>query len=78
MSQCELLVEGNMLPQVLAIGKVYQEATTLHNVLLSPDAAKVTVKRVRVGDVRVPLPSDEVTTLVHAFHTFIAWPRQII
>jgi len=26
-SQCELLVEGDMLPQVVAIGKVYQGAT---------------------------------------------------
>jgi len=34
--QCELLVEGDMLPQVVAIGKVYEEAITLHNVPLSP------------------------------------------
>jgi len=45
-SQCELLVEGDMLPQVVAIGKVYKEVTTLHNVPLSPDVAKVTVERV--------------------------------
>ena len=32
--QCELLVEGDMLPQVVAIGKVYEEVTTLHNVSL--------------------------------------------
>ena len=51
-SQCELLVEGGMLPQVVAIGKVYQVATTLHNVPLTPDVAKVTVERVRVPDVQ--------------------------
>jgi len=46
-SQCKLLVEGNMFPQVVAIGKVYQEATTLHNVHLSSDVVvKVTVERV--------------------------------
>jgi len=44
--QCELLVEGDMLPQVVAIGKVYEEVTTLHNVPLSSDVAKVTVERV--------------------------------
>ena len=76
--QCELLVEGNMLPQVVAIGKVYEEATTLHNVPLSPDVAKVTVERVRVPDARVPLPSDEVTIVVDVFQTFIAWPRHLI
>jgi len=46
-----------MLPQMVAIGIVYQEATTLHNVPLSPDVAKVTIERVRVPDACVPLPS---------------------
>jgi len=44
-SQWELLVEGSMLPQVVAIGKVYQEVTTLHNVPFTPDVTKVTVER---------------------------------
>jgi len=52
--ECELLLASDNLPQVLALGKVYQEATTLHNVPLSPDA-------------RVPLPLDEVTIVVDAF-----------
>jgi len=76
--QCELLLEGDMLPQVVAIGKVYEETTTLHNVPLSPDVAKVTVERVRVPDARVPLPSDEVTTVVNAFQTSVAWPKHLI
>jgi len=52
---------------VVAIGKVYEEATTLHNVTLSPDVAKVIVEKVRVPDARVPLPSDEVTIVADAF-----------
>jgi len=67
-----------MFPQVVATGKVDQEATTLHNVSLSPDVAKVTVERVQVPDARVPLPSDEVTTVVDAFQTFVAWSRHLI
>jgi len=39
-----------VLPQVMAIGKVYQEVTTLQNVPLNPDVAKVTMERVRVVD----------------------------
>ena len=78
MSQCELLVEGGIFPQVLAIGKVYEEATTLHNVPLSLDEVNVMVERVRVADARVPLPSDEVTTMVDAFQTFVAWPKHLI
>ena len=70
--ECELLVAGSKLPRVVALGKVYEEATTLHNVPLSPDVAKVTVEKVRVPDARVPLPSDEVTTVADAFQTFVA------
>ena len=70
--ECELLVAANKLPQVVAFGKVYEEATTLHNVPVSSDVAKVTVEKVRVPNARVPLPSDEVTTVVDAFQTFVA------
>jgi len=30
----------------VTLGKVYEEATTLHNVPLSPDVAKVTIEKV--------------------------------
>jgi len=78
MRECELLVAGGKLPQVVTLGKVFEEATTLHNVPLSPDVAKVIVEKVRVPDSRVPLPSDEVTTVADAFQTFVAWPRDLI
>ena len=61
--ECELLVAGSKLPRVVALGKVYEEATTLHNVPLSPDVAKVTVEKVRFP---------------YAFQTFVAWPRELI
>jgi len=63
---------------VVALGKVYDEATTLHNVPLSHDVAKVSVEKVQVLDARVPLPSDEVTTVVDAFQTFVGWPKHLI
>jgi len=72
MRECELLVKGGKLLQVVALGKVYEEATTLYNVPLSPDVAKVTVEKVRVPDACVPLPPDEVTTVADAFQTFVA------
>jgi len=37
---------GGKLPQVVALGKVYKEITTLHNVPLSPNAAKVRIEKV--------------------------------
>jgi len=76
--ECELLVASDKLPQVVALGKVYEEATTLHNVPLSPDVVKVTVEKVRVPDDSVPLPSDEVTIVADAFKIFVAWPRHLI
>jgi len=63
---------------VVALGKVYKETTTLHNVPLCPDVAKVIVEKVRVPDARVPLPLDEVTTVADAFQTFVAWSRHLI
>ena len=33
--ECKLLVASDKLPQVVAIGKFYEETTTLHNVPLS-------------------------------------------
>jgi len=33
-SQCELLIEDDIFPQVVTIRKVFQEVTTLHNVPL--------------------------------------------
>jgi len=57
---------------VVAIGKVYEEATTLHNIPLSPDMVKVIVERVRVPGAHIPLPSDRVTTVADAFYTFVA------
>ena len=65
--ECKLLVAGGKLPRVVALGKVYEEASTLHNVPLSPDVAKVTVEKVRVPDAHVPLPSNEVTTVAMHF-----------
>jgi len=44
--ECELLVAGDKLPRVVVLGKVYEKATTLHNVPLSPDVAKVRVEKV--------------------------------
>ena len=76
--ECELLVVGDKLPQVVTLWIVYEETTTLHNIPLSHDVAKVTVEKVWVPDARVPLPSDEVTTVVDAFQTFVAWPKHLI
>jgi len=57
---------------------VQYKTNILHNVPLPLDVVKVTVPKVRVVDARVPLPTDEVTIVVEAFQTFIAWPRHLV
>jgi len=36
------------------------------------------MEKVRVVDDQVPLPLDEVTIVVDAFQTVIAWPRHLV
>jgi len=62
----------------VANGKGFEGATTLHNMPLLPDVVKVMVDKVQVVDARVPLPIDEVTTVVEPVQSFIAWPRHLV
>jgi len=50
----------------------------LHNVSLPSNLIKVTVQKVLYGDVAILVPTSEVTIVVEALHTFIAWPRHLV
>ena len=34
--------------------------------------------KVLYGDLAVPVPTSEVTIVVEALHTFVAWPRHLV
>ena len=61
--QCELLIKDGFIPQVAAIGKLFEGTITLHNMV---DVVKVMVEKVRDDEVHVPLSTNEVSTMVKA------------
>ena len=62
----------------VALGNIFEGATTLHNVYFPLDVVKVMVEKVRVVDTHVALPNNEVTAVVETFMTIIAWPRHLV
>ncbi|KAL5166171.1 hypothetical protein HKD37_18G051181 [Glycine soja] len=59
---------------LVAIGRVYEGSTVNHNTPLLPGQVKVSVEEVRDADAPVPVPTDEVSLVGQALHTFLAWP----
>ena len=57
--KCGLHADENH-PRLIAFERVYNGLTTVHNVPLSNDKVKVSVKEVRDVEARVPVPSQEV------------------
>ncbi|KAH1246919.1 hypothetical protein GmHk_06G016915 [Glycine max] len=56
------------------MGKVYEGSTVVHNTPLLPGQVKVSVEEVTDADAPVPVPTDEVSLVGQALHTFLAWP----
>ena len=76
-SPCELYVDDTP-PRLVALGKVFEGATTLHSAPLQPMHVKVTVDEVREPDAAVPVPTSEVRTVAQALQTFVAWPQHLV
>jgi len=56
-----------------SLQKIFDKQFTPHPSCLSHQfLQKVKVERLRVPNARVPLPSDEITTVADAFQTFVA------
>ncbi|KAL5137999.1 hypothetical protein HKD37_10G028272 [Glycine soja] len=69
--RCGLYIEAN--PNCLiALGRVYEGSTIVHNTPLLPGQVKVGVEEVKDADAPVPVPTDE------AIHTFLAWPTHLV
>ncbi|KAH1266294.1 hypothetical protein GmHk_01G001816 [Glycine max] len=51
-------------PYLVALGRVYEESTTVHNIPLLHDQVKVGVEEVKV--------------MGHALNTFLAWPTHLV
>ncbi|KAL5128623.1 hypothetical protein HKD37_14G040834 [Glycine soja] len=75
--RCGLYIEADPA-RLVAIGRVYEGSTVVHNTPLLPGQVKVSVEEVRDADVPVPVPTDEVSLVGQALHTFLAWPTHLV
>ncbi|KAH1265804.1 hypothetical protein GmHk_01G001438 [Glycine max] len=75
--RCGLYIEADTA-RLVAIGRVYEGSTVVHNTPLLPGQVKVSVEEVRDADAPVPVPTDEVSLVGQALHTFLAWPTHLV
>ncbi|KAH1189182.1 hypothetical protein GmHk_20G057002 [Glycine max] len=75
--RCGLYIEADPACLV-AIGRVYEGSTVVHNTPLLPGQVKVSVEEVTDADAPVPVPTDEVSLVGQALHTFLAWPTHLV
>ncbi|KAH1229228.1 hypothetical protein GmHk_10G029029 [Glycine max] len=75
--RCGLYIEADPACLV-SIGRVYEGSIVVHNTPLLPGQVKVSVEEVRDADAPVPVPTDEVSLVGQALHTFLAWPTHLV
>ncbi|KAL5127798.1 hypothetical protein HKD37_14G040158 [Glycine soja] len=74
--KCRLYIEEN--PSCLvALGRLYEGSTTVHNIPLLHGQVKVGVEEVKDAEALVPVPTDEVTLVGQTLITFLAWPTHL-
>ncbi|KAH1210292.1 hypothetical protein GmHk_15G044643 [Glycine max] len=66
------------LARLVALGRVYEGSTVVHNTPLLPDQVKVGVEEVTDADAPVLVSTDEVSLVGQAIHTFLAWPTHLV
>lgn len=74
---CGLYIKANPA-RLVALGIVYEGCTIVHNTPLLPSQVKVGVEEVKDPDAPVPVPTDEVSLVGQAIHTFLAWPTHLV
>ncbi|KAL5141682.1 hypothetical protein HKD37_09G024985 [Glycine soja] len=75
--RCGLYIEVD-LARLVALGKVYEGSTIVHNTPLLSGQVKVSVEEVIVADAPVLVPTDEVSLVGQALQTFLAWPTHLV
>ncbi|KAL5131111.1 hypothetical protein HKD37_12G034058 [Glycine soja] len=73
--RCGLYIEADPA-RLVAMGRVYEGSIVVHNSPLLPGQVKVSVEE--VADAPVPIPTDEVSLVGQALHTFLAWPTHLV
>ncbi|KAH1227804.1 hypothetical protein GmHk_10G027949 [Glycine max] len=75
--RCGLYIEADPA-RLVAVGRVYEGFTLVHNTPLLPGQVKVSVDEVKDAHDAVPVPPAEVSLVGQALHTFLAWPTHLI
>ncbi|KAH1254274.1 hypothetical protein GmHk_04G010747 [Glycine max] len=75
--RCGLYIEADPA-RLVAMGRFYEGSTLVHNTPLLPGQVKVSVEEVKDADAPVPVPTDEVSLVGQALHTFLAWPTHLV
>ncbi|KAL5193404.1 hypothetical protein HKD37_20G055631 [Glycine soja] len=75
--RCGLYIEVDPA-RLVAMGRVYKGSTIIHNTPLLSGQVKVSVEEVTNADAPVPVPTDEVSLVEQALHTFLAWPTHLV
>ncbi|KAH1254176.1 hypothetical protein GmHk_04G010672 [Glycine max] len=75
--RCGLYIEAYPA-RLVAMRRVYERSTVVHNTPLLPGQVKVSVEEVTNADAPVPVPTDEVSLVGQALHTFLAWPTHLV
>ncbi|KAH1193954.1 hypothetical protein GmHk_19G054869 [Glycine max] len=75
--RCGLYIEADSA-RLVAMGRVYEGSTIVHNTPLLPGQVKVSVEEVTDADASVLVPTDEVSLVGQALHTFLAWSTYLV
>ncbi|KAH1228844.1 hypothetical protein GmHk_10G028754 [Glycine max] len=75
--RCGLYIEADPT-RLVAMGRVYEGSIVVHNTPLLPGQVKVSVEEVTNADAPVLVPTDEVSLVGQALHTFLAWLTHLV
>ena len=75
--RCGLYIEADPA-RLVALGRVYEGSTVVHNTPLLPGQVKVGVEEVKDPDAAVPVPTNEVSLVGQTLHTFLAWSTHLV
>ncbi|KAH1254819.1 hypothetical protein GmHk_04G011173 [Glycine max] len=73
-----LYVQRQHTTVLVALGKICEGGSAIHNVTYADDVVRVSVDKVIEGDAEVPFPTSEIQYVRQALQTFIAWPKNLV
>ncbi|KAH1241042.1 hypothetical protein GmHk_07G018736 [Glycine max] len=73
-----LYVQRENCTHLVALGKIYEGGSSIHNVAYGADVVRVSVEKVLDGNAQVPFPTSEIQYVRQALQTFITWPTNLV